>query len=352
MQSSNKSWLKIAGLGLIASFTLVSGCKKETPSQETAQAQAPAPVVEKVKIGFLVKQPEESWFQKEWLFADQAAKEMGFEVVKIGATDGEKVLAAIDNLAAQGAKGFVICTPDVKLGPAIMAKAKQQSLKVIAVDDRFVNADGSPMADVHYLGISARKIGENVGQAVWDEITKRGWKKEETGAIAISYKELETARDRVEGAISSLTNAGFPQKKIFDAPQKTTDVEGGFNAASVVVTKNPNIKHWAVFALNDETVTGGIRALEGRGFKTPDVVGVGINGMAAAVTEFKKADATGFYGSFLLQAKVHGYETSKMLYNWISKGQEPPKDTRTVGTLVTRTNYVDIFKQNGLDDLL
>lgn len=347
---SRKLWVTVAALAVVSGFLMVGGCKKETPSKETASAPASAP--EKVKIGFLVKQPEESWFQKEWKFADEAGKELGFEVVKIGTTDGEKVLAAIDNLAAQGAKGFVICTPDVKLGPAIMAKAQQQQLKVIAVDDRFVNADGSPMADVHYLGISARKIGENVGQAVFEEIKKRGWKVEETGAIAISFKELETARDRVEGAIESLTAAGFPKERIYDAPQKTTDTEGGFNAANVVITKNPKVKHWAVFALNDETVTGGIRALEGRGFKTPDVVGVGINGMAAAVSEFKKQDATGFYGSFLLQAKVHGYETSKMLYNWIAKGQEPPKDTRTVGTLVTRTNYVDIYKQNGLDDLL
>ena len=38
-----------------------------------------------VKIGFVVKQPEEPWFQDEWRFAEQAAKEKNFTVVKIGA---------------------------------------------------------------------------------------------------------------------------------------------------------------------------------------------------------------------------------------------------------------------------
>ncbi|TIW18359.1 MAG: arabinose ABC transporter substrate-binding protein, partial [Mesorhizobium sp.] len=66
------------------------------------------------KIGFIVKQPEEPWFQDEWKFADQAAKEKGFTLVKIGAEDGEKLMSAIDNLGAQGAQGFVVCTPDVK----------------------------------------------------------------------------------------------------------------------------------------------------------------------------------------------------------------------------------------------
>ncbi len=79
-------------------------------------------LAEDVKIGFIVKQPEEPWFQDEWKFADQAAKEKGFTVVKIGAEDGEKVQSAIDNLGAQGAQGFIICTPDVKLGPGIVAR--------------------------------------------------------------------------------------------------------------------------------------------------------------------------------------------------------------------------------------
>ena len=58
-----------------------------------------------VKIGFLVKQAEEPWFQDEWRFAEQAAKEKGFALVKIGIPNGEKMMAAIDNLAAQKAQG-------------------------------------------------------------------------------------------------------------------------------------------------------------------------------------------------------------------------------------------------------
>src|SRR5690242_19744886 len=133
-----------------------------------------AAVAADVKIGFVVKQPEEPWFQDEWKFADQAAKEKGFTVVKIGAEDGEKVQSAIDNLGAQGAQGFIICTPDVKLGPGIVAKAAANQLKLMTVDDRLVGADGKPLEDVPHMGISATKIGEGVGQAIVDEMKKRG----------------------------------------------------------------------------------------------------------------------------------------------------------------------------------
>src|SRR5580700_11838177 len=88
------------------------------------------------KIGFVVKQPEEPWFQDEWRFAEQAAKEKNFAIVKIGAENGEKVMSAIDNLASQQAQGFIICVPDVKLGPAVVAKATADHLKLMTVDDQ------------------------------------------------------------------------------------------------------------------------------------------------------------------------------------------------------------------------
>ena len=58
----------------------------------------------------------------------------GFNLLEIGIPDGEKTLAAIDNLAAQGAGGFVISPPDVRLGPAILARARARGLKVFTVD--------------------------------------------------------------------------------------------------------------------------------------------------------------------------------------------------------------------------
>ena len=102
-----------------------------------------------------MKQPEEPWFQTEWKFADKAGKDLGFEVIKIAVPDGEKTLNAIDSLAASGAKGFVICTPDPKLGSAIVAKARGYDMKVIAVDDQFVNAKGKPMDTVPLVMMAA-----------------------------------------------------------------------------------------------------------------------------------------------------------------------------------------------------
>src|SRR5688572_17394655 len=140
-----KTFSRLIVIAASVAGLVLAGCSRKADSPATGAAP------KDIKIGFLVKQPEEPWFQLEWKFADQAAKDFGFNLVKIGATDGEKVLTAIDNLAAGGAQGFIICTPDTRLGPAIAAKAKATGLKLLTVDDQFIGAGGEPMTNVHYL---------------------------------------------------------------------------------------------------------------------------------------------------------------------------------------------------------
>ncbi len=132
-------WQRVASLVVL---TLIVACGR--PASDAGSTRS-----ETIRIGFLVKQPEEPWFQNQWRFAQQAADAYSARLVKIGATDAERVLAAIDNLAAQGVQGFIICTPDVRLGPAIVAKAKAHGMHVTSVDDQFVGPDGAFMDVPH-----------------------------------------------------------------------------------------------------------------------------------------------------------------------------------------------------------
>ncbi|WP_373101278.1 MULTISPECIES: arabinose ABC transporter substrate-binding protein [Pasteurellaceae] len=278
-----------------------------------------------IKLGYLVKQPEEPWFQTEWAFADKAAKDIGnVQIIKIAVPDGEKTLNAIDNLAASGAKGFVICTPDPRLGPAIMAKARAYDLKVIAVDDQFLNAAGEPMTEVPLIMMAATEIGERQGQELYKEMQQRGWDVKDTAVLAITADELDTARRRTEGAISALIKAGFPAQHIYKSPTKSNDIPGALDAANAMLVQHPEVKHWLIVGMNDNTVLGGVRATEGQGFKADNVVAIGINGVDA-VNELSKPNPTGFLGSLLPSPDVHGYRSTEMLYKWIKDGVEPEK---------------------------
>ncbi|MFP3890057.1 arabinose ABC transporter substrate-binding protein [uncultured Ralstonia sp.] len=311
-------------------------------------ASVPARADEPLKIGFLVKMPEQAWFINEQKAATALGQKDGFSVVNIGTPDGEKVLSAIDNLGAQGAKGFVICAPDVRLGPAIAARAKRYNMKFVTVDDQLVDSSGKPLGNVPHLGMSAFKIGNQVGQAISDEMKRRGWKPEEVGALRITNYELPTAKLRTDGATQSLLAGGFKKENIFDAPQKTTDDEGGFNAVSPVLARHPDIKKWVIFALNEETVLGGVRATEQLHIPSADVIGVGINGAGEAFAEFQKKEPTGFFGTIAVSSTNHGKDSTANLVDWIKTGKQPPADTQTTGKLMVRGNWQDVRKELGI----
>lgn len=307
-----------------------------------------AMAAENPKLGFLVKQPEEPWFQTEWRFADKAGKDLNFEAIKIAVPDGEKTLNAIDSLAANGAKGFVICTPDPRLGPAIMAKARSYDMKVIQVDDQFVNAKGKPMEEVPLVMMAATKIGERQGQELYKEMQKRGWKVADTGVMAITADELDTARRRTSGSMDALKAAGFPEKQIYKVPTKSNDIPGALDAGNSLLVQHPEVKNWLIIGMNDNTVLGGVRATEGQGFKAANVIGIGINGVDA-VNELSKSAQTGFYGSLLPSPDIHGYKSIQMLNEWVTKGVEPPKFTEVTDVvLITRDNFKEELKKKGL----
>ncbi len=331
----------------LAAMVALAGCGGGDKAAQGAGEAAPG-AKDKVKIGFIVKKPDEPWFQLEWKFAAEAAKADGFELITIGATDGDKVLPAIENIAAQGAQGLVICTPDVKLGPAIVARCQQRNLKLLTVDDQFVGPDGK-FLDVPHVGISAHKIGNNLGQALMDEMKKRGWKMEETGLLAVTFDELDTARERTDGAIETAVAAGFTIARVFRAPERGQDISDSRTAATTVLTLHPNIKNWLIASMNDAGAMGAVRATEAFNIPPERVVGIGING-DLALADLKKSTPNGLFGSILLQAKRHGFDTSDMMYKWITEGKVPPKITYTDGILITRANFKQVLADQGLPE--
>jgi L-arabinose transport system substrate-binding protein len=223
-------------------------------------------------------------------------------------------------------------------------------MKVFTVDDQLVGPDGRFM-DVPYMGISSRQIGKSVAEALYAEYHARGWSAGETAALAVTFDELNTVKERTDSASETLASLGFPAGRIFRVPEKTSDLPGAFDAANIALSQHSEVRRWLVFSINDEGVLGAIRAMENRGFNAASVIGIGI-GSSLGIIEFQKKDVTPFYAFCLINPYMHGFETAQMLYEWISRGIEPPHDIRTPGTVVTRDNYVQVLRGLGLEDLL
>ncbi len=118
-----------------------------------------------------------------------------------------------------------------------------------------------------------------------------------------------------------------------------------------MLIQHPQVKHWLIVGMNDNTVLGGVRATEGQGFKAPDVIGIGISGVDA-VNELSKAQPTGFYGS-LLPSRISTATKPAKCYTTGSPGVEPPKFTAVTDVvLITRDNFKEELAKKGCNSLI
>jgi L-arabinose transport system substrate-binding protein len=333
---------------LFVAAILITGCSSDTNSSQAGSTgsggnQKPG---DKVKIGYIVKSMADSWFKYETDAAKEEAAKQNCEVVVQEATTGDAVLNTIDTMGSQGVQALIICAPEVQQGPAIKAACDKYKIKLMAIDDRLVGADGKPMTDVVFHGISASKIGNAVGDAIVGEMKKRNWNPAEVGAMQVLVPGLETAQLRVDGAKEKVSAAGVT--KIFTADWGgAKDVEAAANAANPIITRENTIKKWVIYSSNDDGVLGAVRSLTNASFKPEDIIGVGINGPLAA-KEFAKGQPTGIVGSVALQPKKHGGESVKMMKAWVLDGKEPAKETYEDGVFINKDNYKEVFKELGL----
>lgn len=85
-------------------------------------------------------------------------------------------------------------------------------MKVIVVDDQFVNVKGKLMDIVSLVMMAAIKIGERQGQELYKEMQKRGWDVKESAVMAIIVNELDIVRRRITGFMDALKAVGFSEK--------------------------------------------------------------------------------------------------------------------------------------------
>ena len=336
-------------LGLVVLAAVVTGLVACSSGESEAGSTTGTSVGtnEKVKIGFIVKTLSDTWFQQETDFAKKKAEELGVELMVEEAGEGSKVMDIMSTMKTKGAQGVIICAPDVQLGMAIKAAADSNGLKLMSVDDRLVDADGKPMEDIPHLGISAAKIGNLVGDTIVAEMKVRGWNPAEVHGIATTKEELETAMLRINGAKEKLLEAGIPEGNIHYTAWKGQDITGALDAAQTVITQNPNVTKWVAFSSNDDGMMGVVRALEARGVKAENIIGVGINGTTAA-QDWQQDRMTGVFASVLLKPRIHGAQTVEMMTEWIKSGKTPEMETYTDGTAINRSNYEEELKNEGM----
>jgi L-arabinose transport system substrate-binding protein len=284
---------------------------------------------------YLDKYGDNAWFVDEVAGAKAEAEKLGDQFTSQDLqADANRAITAVDTAIGAGAAGIAIVVPDQQIGPAVLKRAQDAAIPMIAVDDEIKDASGKPAP---FVGFSAVEIGKQVGVAIADFHHKLGWEKPDskTKLLVVEYQTLSVCMDRTDNSIAVLKQAlGLSDDQILRAPYKGT-LDTALAGVSQAITAYPQVSRWLIASCNDDGVLGAVRALEQAGFKADAMIGVGINGQLAC-EEFKKADATGFRGSIFVDSKVHGATAIRLLYANVVDKQPIPARTIIKGQLITR----------------
>jgi L-arabinose transport system substrate-binding protein len=290
-----------------------------------------------LKFAYLSKQADVPYFVEQLGAAKAEAKKLGVELTTQDLQlDTGLALDSMDTLISQGVDGIVIVVPDQKIGPAVIRKAQQAKVPLIASDDIIEDSDGKPAP---YVGLDNGAVGGQSGKAVSDLFAEAGWKGDtsQIGIASVELTSLDVCNQRTDGAKAEFfkANPSFPKSNMVSVPYDGS-TNKAIDSMSTVITAHPQFKHWLIWSCNDAGVQGAVRALERAGIKGKDAIGVGLDG-SLACDEFKRGTSS-FAASIYLDPKNEGKTAVRELYDVQTAGKAIPPRVDFPGTLVTPDN--------------
>ena len=311
----------------------------DAPKAEEPQAEAPAG--DKLVVYGIYKAGDQTWFIDEGAAAQKAVEDLGGEFIYVDAKmSPEEYLKAIDNAIANKASGIVTCIPDQTMSQAVVDKANEAGIPIVAADDALQDASGSKLAP--WVGINAYVIGEANGEWLANYAKDNNLVTDpEVGLLIMTMDTVSSCVPRAEGEFDKFTELcpDFDQSKIFKADYDGTTDKGN-TAATAVITAHPEIKKWLVTGANEEGCVGAARALESAGLDA-DACVVGL-GAYMAKDEFKKEGGSCMKASAYFSADSVGAGSVNVLMDIIN-GKEPVMETAVDAIVVTPETYKEVM---------
>lgn len=340
-----KRYLSFSITMLVLVTFLLSACAP-APVAPAAAPQADAPAADAAGEAPLFVAINKSADQQYFIdlqnsFVD-TAEGLGAEAKKFDAKlDPNLGVSLVNDAISAGAKGIAITVPDQTIGPAIAKAARDAGVVLIATDDNIVDENGDP---VPFVGFDGKDMGRKVGEAAAQLLTESGWLDDaakKVGALSVEVQTLSVCNDRTDNSKAAVIAAGMPEAQIFPVPY-TGEALSAQDAAGPIITANPDITNWVVFACNDEGVLGALNALATAGVNPDDVIAVGL-GAYEACKPWAAEQPSGFKAALFISGLDVGSTAATVLHNAVVNGEEPPAFSIAPTTIVDPSNFQDVL---------
>jgi len=214
----------------------------------------------------------------------------------------------------QGAKVIVISAVDVASAGAIVQRAAQSDVKVIAYGRLIPDAEID-----YYVSIDPFKVGQQQAEVQMEALQKSG----ASGPKVVMINGAPTdsnAKPYKDGAAQVLKQKGAQVVKSFDTPDWSPDKAQQEMEQSITSLGKDGFD--AVYVANDGMAGGAIAALKGAGIDPPSRFVTGQDAELAGIQRI----LTGEQLMTVYQPIIQIAETAAELAVPIAQGEEPPAD--------------------------
>lgn len=296
---------------------------------------------ETVKIAYVSKMLTNPWFVAEDRGLTDKANELGVEYFGIDANlDDEACDAAIDNAIAQDIDGLALTITNQGNGPSVAMKCKEAGVALITLDDPIVDEEDNP---IPHVGLPVFDCGYIGGEMLAQFANERDFFADGNvvGVLQIDAPDITVLKPRLDGyAAALMENTPVTEDNLIYVETAECMLEDSLAAAQATVQAHPEITHWIVGGVNDDSAIAAVKAFEEAGIDQANYLACGLGAYSMSVEEWESGNDS--YMAIVLNPYGEGQAAMEILYENIVNGTEMPAETLINGTVATIDTWQDL----------
>ncbi len=284
---------------------------------------------DKPKVGFLVHDLTNPFWNTQARGAKEKAEELGIELVVLDAqVDPAREINAWENWITEGVNGIMIACVDEEASKSYAKRAQEKGIYVVATVHPLDGADASLQNDEYQYGFIA---GEEAGRWIQEKLGG------EAEFVVLANDAVPFVIPRSDGIRDGILSAA-PNAKLV-ARQDAFQTETGMTVTESILQAHPNVK--VICGMNDSGALGAYEAVRAAGKESADFFISGTDATSEACKRIKEG------GIFRATVDMAPYESGKreveMMYNMIN-GIEFEHHQKINNVLVTIKNVDEYLK--------
>jgi len=305
----------------------------------TATPDSDAPI----KVAYISKMLSHPWFIGTDNGLRDAAEKLGVDYFSIDADLNDEAFdAALENAFAQQVDGLTITITNQGNGPSVAQRVRERGVALLTIDDDIVDENGDP---VPHVGATTRESGVMGGEYLARMANERGFF-DEGNVVKVMLIDAPTVTvlwPRIEGYMEAiLANTPLTEDDILIPETSDAMLEDSLVVARATLQAHPEVTHWIVGGVNDDTAIAPLKAIEEEGrIPLENAVFCGLGGYSMSVEEFRRGNDS--YICIVWDSYAEGYKAMEIMYDYLVNGTPMPMSTLVGGNIATVDNWQDII---------